>query len=68
MYLDYDQVELDAAYDQNVYEPNLPQISARFTSNSAAARRRIGEPRRVAYGTSEIEKLDVFRTAKSPAR
>ncbi len=67
VFLDYDQVELDAAYDQNVYEPNLDQIRARFASNSAAMRARMGQPERAAYGPSEIEKLDIYRTKRAKA-
>jgi arylformamidase len=67
VFLDYDQVELDAAYTQAVYEPNLPQIQARFTSNSEATLARIGQPRRVAYGPTEIEKLDIYRSKRAKA-
>src|SRR4051812_3545169 len=67
VFLDYDQVELDAAYDQTVYEPNLNQIKDRFVSNSAAVRARIGDPQRVAYGTSEIEKLDIYKAKRDGA-
>ncbi len=67
VFLDYDQVELDAAYDQSVYEPNLDQIRARFTSNSELVRSRIGQPQRFAYGSTEIEKLDIYRTKLSKA-
>ena len=67
VYLDYDQVELDAAYDQSVYEPNLDQVRKRWMSNSDLARTRIGEPRRIAYGAAEIEKLDVYRTRAANA-
>jgi arylformamidase len=62
VFLDYDQLELDAAYDQEYYEPLDGQTYDRLVSNSEAARARIGEPRNVAYGPTEIEKLDVFRT------
>jgi arylformamidase len=61
VFMDYDQVELDAAYDQSDYESNIGQISARGASNSAAARARLGEPQRVAYGPTAIEKLDIYR-------
>jgi arylformamidase len=67
VFLDYDQVELDAAYDQMVYEPNLPQVGQRFASNSAAVRARIGDPQRIAYGPTEIEKLDIYRTKAANA-
>jgi arylformamidase len=68
VFLDYDQVELDAAYDQTVYEPNLQQIRRRFASNSEAMRGHLGQPLRVAYGPTEIEKLDIYKTrhAKAP--
>src|SRR5215471_15687333 len=68
VFLNYTQAELDAAYDQAAYEPNIQQLRDRWVSNSAHARARIGEPERRAYGASEIERLDIFRTkAPSPA-
>src|SRR5882757_4852068 len=65
VFMDYDQVELDAAYDQLSYAPMGPQITARRASNSAEVRRRLGEPQRVSYGPTDIEKLDIFRTARA---
>jgi arylformamidase len=67
VFLDYDQIELDSAYDQAVYQPNILQLNKRWWSNSARTRARIGEPERRAYGDSGIEQLDLFRTAKSNA-
>lgn len=67
VFLDYDQVELDAAYDQTVYEPNIAQLGARFKSNSELVRARIGQPQRLAYGPSSFEKLDIYKTAKPGA-
>jgi len=67
VFLDYDQVELDAAYDQQVYQPNIVQVGKRWTSNSARARLRLGEPIRVSYGPTEIERLDIFRTTRERA-
>jgi len=61
VFLDYDQVELDAAYDQSVYEPNLDQIRARFSSNSEAIRARLGEPQHFSYGSTPIEQLELYR-------
>ena len=68
VFMDYDQVELDASYDNEVYEPLIGQVLKRLASNSEAVRARIGAPQRVAYGPTEIEKLDVYRTnsAKAP--
>ena len=50
VWLDMDQKELDDAYDQLVYAPNRDQLTKRRIANSAAARARIGEPLRFAYG------------------
>jgi arylformamidase len=67
VFLDYDQVELDASYDQVSYEPLIAQVSQRLASNSEAARARIGVPRRAAYGQSDVEKLDIYRTSQPRA-
>jgi len=67
VYMDYDQVELDASYDQVYYEPLITQVSQRLATNSEAMRARIGAPRRAAYGPTEIEKLDIYRTNSSHA-
>src|SRR6185295_3342687 len=62
VWLDMDQQALDDAYDQIVYAPNRDQIAKRRIANSDKARAVIGAPERVAYGPSEIEKLDIYRT------
>jgi arylformamidase len=67
VFLDYDQIELDAAYDQAVYQPNILQLNRRWASNSARVRTRIGQPLRCAYGETPIEQLDIFRTEKPNA-
>ncbi len=67
VFLDYDQVELDAAYDQTAYAPLEEQILKRLGSLSAAAQERLGAPQREAYGPSEIEKLDIYRTSHAKA-
>ena len=66
VFLDYDQAELDAAYDQAAYQPNIQQLRDRWISNSERARARVGLPLRRAYGPGEIEELDIFQT-KAPA-
>jgi len=65
VWLDMDQAELDAAYDQNVYAANLQQVVNRYASNSEGVRVLLGAPRRFAYGPTSIEGLDVFVT-KNP--
>jgi arylformamidase len=67
VWLDMDQADLDAAYDQSVYAPNLPQIVKRYATNSEAVRARIGAPRRYAYGPTAIEALDVYVTKRANA-
>jgi arylformamidase len=67
VFLNYDQVELDAAYSQPAYEPNLLEVVKRYGTNSEITRSRIGQPERVAYGSTEVEKLDIFRTKRSKA-
>jgi arylformamidase len=61
-----DQQELDDAYNQSVYAPNMAHVSRRLDRASEAARRRL-PPRRVAYGNSPIEALDIYLTPKPDA-
>jgi arylformamidase len=67
IWLDMDQAELDAAYDQSKYAPNLQQILRRYAKTSAAMRARIGEPKRVPYGATPIEQLDIYATKRPNA-
>jgi arylformamidase len=62
VWLDMDQQELDDAYDQVVYAPNREEIRARRVANNKIALGRMGPPRRLAYGPTEIERLDIYRT------
>jgi arylformamidase len=57
-----DQKELDEAYDQSVYAPNLNQVLGRWATNGDLARARLGPPRRYAYGPTPAEGLDVYLT------
>ena len=67
VWLDLDQKELDDAYDQSVYAPNLRQITGRYVTNSNAVRERIGAPKRSSYGAAPIEGLDLYATPKPNA-
>ena len=67
VFLDMDQQELDDAYTQINFAPNQPQILARYASNSAAMRARLGEPRRLAYGSSPMEQLDLYAAPRANA-
>src|SRR6516225_4446295 len=65
VFMDYDQVELDAAYDQSFYAPLAEQIGKRLAAVSEAARGRLGQPVRRSYGPTAVERLDIYR-AKRP--
>lgn len=67
VYLDYDQKELDDAYDQAVYAPNREQVNLRLAKASELARQRLGAPQRRAYGVTSIEQLDIYRARKAGA-
>ena len=67
VWLDMDQQALDDAYDQLVYAPNRDQVGKRRIVNSERARTILGAPQRVAYGPSDIEKLDIYRAARANA-
>ena len=67
VWMDMDQVEIDAAYDQSFYAPLAPVIGKRRAANSAAVRVRLGDPKREAYGPTEVEKLDIHRTKRPNA-
>jgi arylformamidase len=61
VWLDMDQKEIDDAYDQSVWAPNQPHIGKRRAVWSESVRARL-KPERVAYGPTEIEQLDIYRT------
>ncbi|THD51581.1 MAG: alpha/beta hydrolase [Bradyrhizobium sp.] len=67
VWLNMDQKELDDAYDQSKYAPNLQQITRRYASNSNAMRARLGEPKRLDYGPTAIERLEVYSTKRANA-
>ena len=60
--MEYDQVELDAAYDQLQYAPLMGQNIKRQASLSEEVRRSLGDPLRRKYGQSDVEELDIYRT------
>jgi arylformamidase len=67
VWLDMDQKALDDAYDQLVYAPNRDQVHKRNMFNSDRVRARLGAPKRVAYGPTAMEQLDIFATTKPNA-
>lgn len=67
VWMDMDQVELDAAYDQAFYAPLRLEIIKRLGSTSEAVRNRIGPPMRESYGATAFEKLDIYRAKRAKA-
>lgn len=67
VFLDYDQDELDAAYDQAPWAPNQDEVARRNAERSTAALARLGSPRRLAYGPAEIESLDLYSSGRANA-
>jgi arylformamidase len=67
VWLDLDQKELDDAYDQAKYDPNLPHTVKRCATNSELMRARLGAPTRLAYGASPIEGFDLYATKRPNA-
>jgi arylformamidase len=68
VWLDMDQEEIDDAYDQSVYAPNIRQVLKRCARNSELVRERLGVPKRFVYGSTPIESLDVYvsKVANAP--
>src|SRR5262245_46420927 len=50
VWLELDQRELDDAYDQSKYAPNIRTVLQRCARNSELVRERIGAPKRFSYG------------------
>ncbi len=46
VWLDMDQAELDAAYDQSNWAPNMGEVLQRFATASEDVRSRLGQPQR----------------------
>jgi arylformamidase len=67
VFLDYDQAQLDACYDQMVWAPNAALLHRRQNALSDEARRRLAPATRYAYGSGAMEHLDLFRTSAADA-
>jgi arylformamidase len=67
VWLDMDQKELDDAYDQRVYAPNMQQVVTRLQRVGDNVRERLGAPKRLAYGSTPIEALDLYAAKVSNA-
>ncbi|MGH6771495.1 MAG: alpha/beta hydrolase [Xanthobacteraceae bacterium] len=67
VWMDLDQHELDEAYDQAVYAFNRRHVQDRRNERNEVARKVLGKPDRVAYGPTEIEKVDIYKTKRPNA-
>ena len=67
VFLDYDKEELDASYDQTLWAPNQEEIRKRNVQKDLVTRARLGQPRRLAYGDGEMEKLDLYTARRRGA-
>ena len=67
VWLEMDQQDIDEAYDNDVYAFNAKSINDRRVYNNQIARDLLEKPQRVAYGPSEIEKLDIYKTRRTNA-
>ena len=60
VFRDYDQKALDDQYEQRVWVPHADEIIKRYSAESDAVRKRIGEPRVERYGPTPPETLDIY--------
>ena len=67
VFLDYDKEEIDYAYDNPSWGLNSGEVTKRNAQQSTSALARLGQPRRVAYGPTEIEKLDIYKSRQPNA-
>ncbi len=67
VFLDYDQEELDTAYDQGPWAPNADSIREQDLQRNAATVARLGPPRQLSYGPTAIEQLSLYTTERANA-
>jgi len=60
VFRDYTQQELDAQYNQRAWVPHADQIIARMAAASEDVRKKMGFPEEISFGSSELEKLDIY--------
>jgi arylformamidase len=67
IFRDLDQIDIDEGYDNDVYAFNSKNVNDRRVYNNQIVRDILDKPTRVAYGTAEIEKLDIYKTKRANA-
>lgn len=67
VFMNYTQAQLDHNYSQGEWAPNIKQILGRYNWRSDITRQVLGQPQRVAYGSSKVEGFDLFRAKNKKA-
>ncbi len=67
IFLSYTKAALDSAYDQGPWAPNAKAVFSQVKSLNEYSRSRIGEPKRIKYGLTEFEQLDLYATKQKNA-
>ena len=67
VWMNMDQHELDESYDQSVYAFNQGAIQDRRDERNEVVGKVLAKPDRVAYGPTEMEKVDIYRTKRANA-
>jgi hypothetical protein len=67
VFLNYNQSELDAAYDQNVWSKDRAGAWHRRAEWSKQVERKLGGPIHAAYGPAPVEQINVFSPALEDA-
>jgi arylformamidase len=62
VFRDLDQIDIDEGYDNDVYAFNSKNINQQRVYRNRIARVTLPAPTRVAYGSAEIEKVDIYKT------
>lgn len=67
VFRDLDQIDIDEGYDNSVYAFNAKTLGARRVYNNRIAQSILGKPERIAYGPTEYERLDIYKTSRPNA-
>jgi arylformamidase len=67
VWLNYNQTELDRAYNQSNFAANMQEVLARYASRSDAYREKNGVPQRFEYGASNKEGFDFYPSKRANA-
>jgi len=67
IFLNYTKPALDSAYDQGPWAPNTRAVLTQVKSLNEYSRSRIGEPRRIKYGSTDVEQLDLYAAKQKNA-